>query len=155
MTLADTNVLLRAIQQDQPSLRAVARTAIKTLLRQGESICVTPQNLIELWNVSTRPVEVNGLGMSLDDTDRNLVRCESIFTVLPETPAIFPEWKRLVRASGVSGLKVHDARIVASMNVHGVKSILTFDVEDFKRYPGITVVHPTQAGLGFPRLADV
>ena len=146
MTLVDTNVLLRAIQRDNSSFRAAARTAIKTLLRRGEPICVTPQNLIEFWNVCTRPVEVNGLGMNIAEVDRGLLRCESFFTVLPEGPAVFPEWKRLVRAFGVSGLKVHDARLVASMNVHGVKSILTFDVKDFERYPDITVVDPTQVG---------
>lgn len=144
MTLADTNVLLRAIQPDNLSLRLLARSAIRSLLRRGESICVTPQNLIELWNVSTRPLDVNGLGLSLHDTERNLLRCESFFTVLSETPAIFVEWKRLVRSYGVSGLKVHDARLVAAMNVHAVKSILTFDVNDFKRYREISVVHPQE-----------
>ena len=64
------------------------------------------------------------------------------FPVIPETPAIFPEWKRLVTLHRVSGLQVHDARIVAAMNVHRVKHILTFDAGDFKRYPGIQVFHP-------------
>jgi predicted nucleic acid-binding protein len=34
------------------------------------------------------------------------------------------------------------AYLVASMLVHGVTHILTFNVEDFQRYPDITVVHP-------------
>jgi predicted nucleic acid-binding protein len=42
----------------------------------------------------------------------------------------------------VSGIKVHDARIVAAMSVHQVPKILTFDLDDFKRYENITVVHP-------------
>lgn len=42
----------------------------------------------------------------------------------------------------VSGIKVHDARIVAAMIVHRVENILTFDLEDFKRYPEFVVVHP-------------
>ena len=71
-----------------------------------------------------------------------MARCESFFTVLPDTPAIFPEWKRLVTTYRISGLKVHDARLVAAMNVHGVKYIVTFDVEDFKRYQEIQVLHP-------------
>jgi predicted nucleic acid-binding protein len=44
----------------------------------------------------------------------------------------------------VSGIQVHDARIVAAMTVHQVNSILSFDLDDFKRYPGINVVHPTE-----------
>ena len=142
MTLADTNVLLRGIQRGNLQSRSVARTALKRLYRRGDSVCVSPQNLIELWNVCTRPKAVNGLGMAIKDVQYYLARCELFFRVLPETPEIFPEWKRLVSAYGVSGLKVHDARLVAAMSIHGVKSILTFDVEDFKRYAGITVLHP-------------
>jgi hypothetical protein len=37
---------------------------------------------------------------------------------------------------------VHDARLVAAMHVHGVTHLLTLNVRDFARYPGITVVHP-------------
>ena len=144
MTLADTNVLLRAIQRDNLALRAIARAAIRNTFRRGGSICVTPQNLIELWNVSTRPLEVNGLGMRVQDAERNLLRCEAFFTVLPETSSVFEEWKRVVRLHGVSGVKVHDARLVATMNVYAVKQVLTFDVEDFKRYLGIKVIHPSE-----------
>ena len=35
---------------------------------------------------------------------------------------------------GVVGSKVHDARLVAAMNVHGVRRILTFNTDDFTRY---------------------
>ena len=42
----------------------------------------------------------------------------------------------------VSGKKAHDARLVASMKVHGIVTILTFNVEDFARYHGILVLHP-------------
>jgi predicted nucleic acid-binding protein len=37
---------------------------------------------------------------------------------------------------------VHDARLVAAMNVHGVRRILTFNTDDFARY-GIEVLHPS------------
>lgn len=61
---------------------------------------------------------------------------------LPDTAEIFPEWKRLVGEHQVSGLQVYDARLVAAMNVYGVKSILTFNVDDFTRYPGIQILRP-------------
>jgi len=31
------------------------------------------------------------------------------------------------------------------MNVHAITSIPIFDVDDFKRYPGIRVLHPRDA----------
>ncbi len=61
---------------------------------------------------------------------------------LPDTPAIYTEWLRLVTAQPVTGRQVHDARIVAAMKVHGLSNILTFNVSDFKRYPQINAVHP-------------
>lgn len=41
----------------------------------------------------------------------------------------------------VPGVKVHDARLVAAMNVHNVPRILTFNAGDFLRY-GIEVIEP-------------
>jgi predicted nucleic acid-binding protein len=55
---------------------------------------------------------------------------------------IFPAWRKLVLEHRVSGIHVHDARIIAAMTVHQVESILTFDLGDFKRYGHITPVDP-------------
>jgi predicted nucleic acid-binding protein len=55
---------------------------------------------------------------------------------------MYGEWKRLVVQYGVLGVKVHDARLIAAMNVHGVRRLLTFDVGDFTRY-GIELLQPS------------
>jgi predicted nucleic acid-binding protein len=47
-----------------------------------------------------------------------------------------------VIAHRVSGVHVHDAKLVAAMIVHGIDQILTFNVDDFARYSEIQVVHP-------------
>jgi predicted nucleic acid-binding protein len=39
-------------------------------------------------------------------------------------------------------VKVHDARLVATMKTHGVTDLLTFNVEDFARYTGVEARHP-------------
>ncbi len=39
-------------------------------------------------------------------------------------------------------IQVHDARLVAVMNVFGLTHLLTFNVTDFKRYPAIEATHP-------------
>jgi predicted nucleic acid-binding protein len=58
---------------------------------------------------------------------------------------VYTEWRRLVVSFEVSGMQVHDARIVAAMIVHGVTHILTFNTADFVRYStrGIVAVDPT------------
>jgi predicted nucleic acid-binding protein len=65
-----------------------------------------------------------------------------LFYVLTETDEIYAEWERLVVAHQVSGKTAYDARLVATMRVHGIKNILTFNGDDFKRYSGIQVIHP-------------
>ena len=42
----------------------------------------------------------------------------------------------------VAGKNTHDARLVAAMVVHGVSSILTFNIQDFTRYAEITIFDP-------------
>ena len=88
-------------------------------------------------------MNANGLGLSPEQTARYVDRFQTIFRLLPETAEIFPTWRRIVLDQRVSGIHVHDARIVAAMTVHRVSKILTFDLDDFKRHAGITVVHPS------------
>ena len=35
-----------------------------------------------------------------------------------------------------------DARIVAAMNTHSITRLLTFNLPDFARYPGLTALDP-------------
>lgn len=138
----DTNVLLRAADPGDPKHEAATRT-ISELLEAGETLCITPQIAAEFWNVATRPVANNGLGMSLEEARDEISRLESFFSVLPESAEVYSEWKRLVAEHKVQGVKVHDARIVAAMNVHGIARIVTFNADDFRRYASITVTLPS------------
>jgi predicted nucleic acid-binding protein len=139
--LVDTSVLLRTLQPHHP-LYAVADGAIRILPAQGAELHIVPQNLVELWAVATRPFGENGLGMNAAQAAAELGRIKGIFTFLPETPAVYPAWESLVRQYLVLGKSSHDARLVAAMQVHGIKDILTFDATGFTRYAGIKVVNP-------------
>lgn len=48
----------------------------------------------------------------------------------------------IVIQHSVTGVSVHDARLVAAMNVHAINTIVTFDANDFSRYKAIKVLHP-------------
>jgi predicted nucleic acid-binding protein len=139
--LVDTNVLLRRTQPDHES-HALAVESVARLLESGEPVCFTPQIASEFWNVVTRPQPQNGLGLSVAFAASELAKIEQVLTLLPDLPATYLEWKRLVLTHGVSGAKVHDARLVAAMNVHGMRRILTFNDADFRRYD-IEVLHPS------------
>lgn len=148
-TLLDTNVLARTVQLSHP-MHQLAADALAELRRQGDVLCLVPQNIYELWAVCTRPVAQNGLGMSLAQTQTELARIKTLFTILDDTPAIFPHWEQLVIQYQVQGKNAHDARLVAAMIVHGLSRILTFNVGDFQRYQTITVLEPHKVVSGTP-----
>ena len=66
-----------------------AAAALNILLESDDDVCLSTQNLIEFWNVCTRPLERNGLGMTVEMTDAELTRLEDVFTVLPDSEAIY------------------------------------------------------------------
>ena len=100
--------------------------------------------MAEFWNVSTRPPERNGYGLTPLEADRRARRIERAFTLLPAGEAVSREWRRVIVAHAVSGVQVYDARLVAVMKVHDVTHLLTLNDRDFARYAGSTVVHPSQ-----------
>jgi predicted nucleic acid-binding protein len=143
--LLDTSVLGRLANVTDAAYR-VASTAILTLHQRSELLHITAQNLVEFRNIATRPVALNGLGLSVAEAEAKAAAFEAQFSLLPETPDIFPAWKAIVSALGVVGKQVHDARLVAVCHAHGVTHLLTFNVAHFTRLtafgPAVTVLDP-------------
>jgi len=61
---------------------------------------------------------------------------------LPDNLATFSEWQKLVSHYKIVGLQVHDTKIVASMNIHKISTLVTFNEKDFKRFTMIKVINP-------------
>lgn len=141
--LVDTNVLVRSIQKQHPAC-AIARKALISLYRSEHDLYLTPQNIAEFWNVCTRPLDVNGLGLSIEITDRYANQLEQFFAILPDATEVFQTWRKIVVDHRVMGVKVHDARLVAMMKTYEIQTIVTFNVADFTRFTEIAAVHPEQ-----------
>jgi predicted nucleic acid-binding protein len=141
LVLIDSNVLIRWVQREAPSFKIVS-AAIKQLVRSHVEPCYTSQNLGEFWNVLTRPADRNGFGFTPAFAEVRARDLEAAFRLLPDTPAVHTESRRLLVDYRVSGVQVHDARLVAAMHVQGVKRILTFNTRDFARFDDIEAVHP-------------
>jgi predicted nucleic acid-binding protein len=140
--LFDTNLFLRLARRNDPQ-RTIVLDALRKLRSRNDVLCFTPQVVSEFWNVCTRPSSARGgVGLSPTQTERKARLIERYFRLLPDSLATFQEWRRLVTAHSVMGVEVHDAKLVASMNVYGVTHLVTFNVIDFKRYSGITVISP-------------
>src|SRR5260370_37743542 len=67
--LLDSNILLPISKSDDPQHPALVQ-ALKALVGQGVRLCYTSQTLAEFWNASTRPLDKNGFGLSVPETDR-------------------------------------------------------------------------------------
>lgn len=139
--LVDTNILLRITRRSDP-LHNVVDIALARLAEQGATLYYTHQNIAELWNAMTRPVERNGLGLSVTEADLEVRAVEAGMSLLPGNEAVYREWRRVVVQHRVSGVQVHDARLAAAMYVHGVSHILTLNAGDFTRFDGIIALHP-------------
>jgi predicted nucleic acid-binding protein len=140
--LLDTNILGRMLQVGHVQHQA-AVDAVAALVARGDSPRLVPQVLYELWVVATRPVANNGLGLTAAEAGTELSRLQHLFPILPDSPAIFPEWEPLVLTYSVLGKPAHDAKLVAAMTVHGLTHLLTFNTGDFSRFPGIMVLDPS------------
>jgi predicted nucleic acid-binding protein len=140
--ILDTNVLLRGFYPGQPEHQQ-AFGAVNVLVDRGETLCANFQSLTEFWNVCTRPSTARGgFGLSTEETNQRLDTIEQHLSILDDTAGVRTEWRRLVVEHQVQGVRVYDARLVATMLAHGVSSLLSFDAADFRRYPLITAAHP-------------
>lgn len=98
--------------------------------------------MAEFWNVCTRPADRNGFGFTIAETDERAALIEAKFSFAADSHATHREWRRIVVAAKVSGIQVHDARLVAAMHVHGIGNLLTANVKDFRRFSGIAAISP-------------
>jgi predicted nucleic acid-binding protein len=140
--LLDSNILLRISKSDDPQDAAIAH-ALRALVGQGVRLCYTSQTLGEFGNASTRPFDKNGFGLSVAETDRLARVIERDFEFIPDSREVHERWRSLLVLHNIQGVQVHDARLAASMYVHGVGQILTINIRDFRRFEGLHVRHPT------------
>lgn len=139
--LVDTNILLRIARRSDPQHKLID-AALAKLALAGTTLHYTHQNVAELWNVMTRPIARNGFGLTAGEAEREVRGIESGMSLLPDSAAVYREWRRIVVQHGVSGIQVYDARLAATMFVHRISHMLTLNVADFNRYVGLTAVHP-------------
>jgi predicted nucleic acid-binding protein len=143
VALVDTNILLRLLQPQHPQY-SIAGAAVAELRKQRVDLCVAPRNLVELWVVATRPVANNGLGLSPPTIAGELRALNSLFRLLEGKSEVAAAWETLVGKHLVSGKLAHDAHLVAVMQIYALTNLLTFNIADFQRYSGITVLDPAQ-----------
>jgi predicted nucleic acid-binding protein len=139
LILVDANILLYLADPASPFYPDSARATNELRLR-GDAPCIVPQSLYEFWVVATRPLAQRGLGLTPIQAQAELAIIKRFFPLIADTPAIYPEWERLVTQHSVSGKNGHDTRYSAAMNIHGITHLLTDNKGDFKQFTNITAL---------------
>jgi predicted nucleic acid-binding protein len=86
--------------------------------------------------------------MSVIEVDRQVQELLSKFTLLRDERGIYSRWYDLVVTHRVQGKLAHDTRLVAAMERHGVKHLLTFNKSDFARFPTVVALSPDEIASG-------
>lgn len=146
--LIDTGVWLRLFDRTDVQHGAI-RAALLRIRANGDSLAASPQIIAEFWNVSTRPKSARGgYGNTVVTTERRVQFIERFATVVDDSPAAYRCWRQLLSQTMIQGTSVHDARLVALMEVNGITRILTLNISDFRRYAQVTVLTPSDVLSG-------
>jgi len=140
----DTNVLVSATDRGrrhhQRALRLFAEVA-----RHGGHLAWSGQVVREYLVVATRPLEVNGLGLSPEKALANVERFSPHLRLLEEGPNTVAMLQLLVARHSLMGRRIHDAGLVAAMVAHQLSLCVSDDATDFRAFREIQVV---DSGLG-------
>ncbi len=151
MILVDTNIPLRIAQVGHPHRQAALEALQLLTLRDGEHFAIAPQSLYEMYVVCSRPLSVNGLGMTPQQAHAEITATRALFQLLPETSQVYSTWEGLVVKYAIGGKQAHDTRLVALMIEHRVAQLLTFNDADFRPFAEIGAANPFDV-LGIPRV---
>jgi predicted nucleic acid-binding protein len=127
----DTNILVYATDDESP-FNAKSLGIIKQLMTDGINFAISPQIVREYLVVLTR-------GLPPDDPARsaalhNVRKFVEAFSLLDENSESVARLQTIMENFDVGGKQIHDANIVAVMLVHGVKRLLTYNQDDFKKF---------------------
>ncbi len=123
-----------------------ATDAVDKVTARGDNIHLVPQVVTEFWRVATSPAsQRGGFGWDPARADAEVRALEALYPIVRDTPDVFDWWRTLVVGADVRGASVYDTRLAAAMLAHDWTHILTFNVDDFRRYApwGIVPIHPS------------
>jgi len=137
----DTNILVYAHREDSPFHEA-AFLCVAELADGLASWAIPWPCLHEFLAVATHPriyTPPTPLAQALDQVEAWLA--SPTLVLLAETSEHWPRLRALLEAGRVAGPQVHDARVAALCQQHGVRELWSAD-RDFSRFAGLAVKNP-------------
>jgi len=136
LVLVDTNVLLAATDRSRESHLA----ATEFLNQDQRRLAITPQIAREYLAVTTRPLEVNGFGLSGEDGVANVEQFLDDMELLPEDATTTRRLRDLIGEGTAAGKQVHNANVVAVALAHNATAIVTDNPRHFARFASTIVI---------------
>lgn len=140
--LLDTNVLIYAFTEKATHHQA-ARALLDQAKEESANLVVVPQVVSEFYAVATNPrqmVEARKPHEVLE-VIRILLELPGL-TLLPTPPDVVTRWLELVNQRPVTGQKIFDVQLVATMLGNDVHRIYTFNTADFEAFEEIDTLKP-------------
>ena len=141
MIAVDSNLLVYAHREDSPWHDVAYARIIE--LAEGQAPWAIPWPCIhEFLAIVTHPriyTPPTPLEKALDQVEAWLESPSLVF--LSESEDYWQQLRSMLQSGRVSGPQVHDARIAALCQQHGVSELWTID-RDFGRFPGLNVKNP-------------
>ena len=139
----DTNILLAACDEG----RETFTNCVKILSESGEKgfhPVTSTQVLREFLVVATRPESANGLGLQTTPALENIAEFQRFCALLEPQTSDWPNLTKLIEASRLSGKRIHDANIVATMISNGINWLITDNPTDFKNLGSVNFLTSTE-----------
>jgi toxin-antitoxin system PIN domain toxin len=137
----DTNILIHA-HRAESRWHEAARSRVATLAGSDESWAIPWPCIHEFLAVVTHPKIFKPPTPVERALEQVSIWLESpSLVVLAETTGYWEEHSSIILSSGVSGPRVHDARLASLCILHGVKELWSAD-RDFSRFPALKVRNP-------------
>jgi predicted nucleic acid-binding protein len=140
----DTNVLIYANLARSP-LHRVAQGRLTALDEQGIDLWSSRQVLREYLAAMTRRDDLTG-DIPIASLVEDVRYFASRFHVAEDNPHVTERLLTLLEQVSVGGKQIHDANIVATMQVHGIRQLLTHNTDDFTRFSAFISILPLEVG---------
>jgi predicted nucleic acid-binding protein len=136
----DTNVLVYASRRHS-SHHIQAVRLLGTLSGGCKLPCLSRQIIREYLAAVTRS-DGKAAALPMAVAIAEVQRLSSLFAVLEDNAAVTGTLLDLLLRYPTAGRQVHDANIVATMVVHEVRRLLTFNTSDFQRFSSLIDLEP-------------
>ena len=134
----DTNVLISAVASRSPHYFR-ARGLLARIEQQDLEPWVSRQVLRELLSGMSRP-QVFSRPFTPAEILQTAQAYEAMFVFAEDLPIVAQQLYLLLEQIPFGGKQVHDANIVATMLAYNIPRLVTYNLDDFRRFAGLIAV---------------